>query len=194
MLFLRMVSVKVGRWIFRLIISSFFFPLLFSFPTLFLLYSLELSLAFSICFFCLLIFFPPLFLLFFSTPDNLIYKHPYPTSTMANRISGTSANRISWIDGHNMISMESLAPSLELEPEEEPEEPTFPTRAYTNSSTFTALPVPPLFPDTQKPMIPERSERRNTLLLEPSTPKPSPPRSIHGVKWGIAGKENTVMC
>lgn len=116
---------------------------------------------------------------------------------MANRMSGHSANRISWIDGRNMISMESLAPSLEPEPEEpeepdvpeEPEEPTPPKRIYANSS-LTALPAAPSIPNSINSILRERREQVRTSILA-STPKPPPPRTIHGIKWGVAG-ENIV--
>ena len=86
-----------------------------------------------------------------------------------------------------MISMESLAPSLEPEHEEV----TPPTRVHTNSS-LTALPSTPSLPNVTNSFLSERREGVTTSI-EPSASKPPPPRTIHGLKWGLAGK-NTAFC
>lgn len=87
-----------------------------------------------------------------------------------------------------MISMESLAPSLEPEPEE----PTYPGKAYGNSS-HTTIPATSSIPDDINFIRPE-PVGQVTTSIEASAPKPPAPRTIHGVKWGIAGENAVLYC
>lgn len=81
-----------------------------------------------------------------------------------------------------MISIKFLAPSLEPASEEL----TSPIRAHTNFS-LTAL-SPGLLILNAISFIVIGRENRVTSILKSSAPKPPPPRIIHGIKWGIAGK------